>query len=266
MRCRATYIFIYTPSYLQLEINSAISNMYKGDIMKISEQVRVLKVTENNSTIYPTLLIDDKDIILIDTGYPTSLTAFKKAIENEGFSLSQITKIFLTHQDWDHIGGVNLILKEVPTIKVYANILEKPYIEGSQVPIKVMALKEQGKEDEFLANKQKFTSLYCHIDETFKGGEILGNTIKIQVIHTPGHTIGHTSFYLPETKTFIAGDALFNDNGVLIGSRPIFTQDKKQAIESLKPLVLLPIDKIVCYHGGIYDHHCNERIAEIINN
>jgi glyoxylase-like metal-dependent hydrolase (beta-lactamase superfamily II) len=232
--------------------------------MKISEQVRILAVKEVHTTMYPTLIINDADVILIDTGLPTSLSALKEALKEEGFTLKDITKIFLTHQDWDHIGCINQILKEVPDVKIYCHELEKPYIEGTKIPIKVEALKDRGKEEAYQLDKQKFEALYCKIDGVFTGGEVLpGN---IHVIHTPGHTIGHIVFYLPDVKTLIAGDALNVVEGKLIGSRDIFTQDKKQAKETLKQLVSLPIDTIVCYHGGLYQEECNKKIEKIIKN
>ncbi|MFV0395605.1 MAG: MBL fold metallo-hydrolase [Coprobacillaceae bacterium] len=232
--------------------------------MKLTEQVRVLEIIEEHTTIYPTLIIDTTDIILVDTGFPTSFSLLKEAIKKEGMEVEQITKIYLTHQDWDHIGCVNTLLKFNPNIKVFAHRLEKPYIEGMQIPIKVIKLRNEGKMDEYNHDRKIFDKLYCKIDETFDGEEIIGDNVKIRIIHTPGHTVGHCVFYLIDSKSLIAGDALYNVDGTLIGSKDKYTQDITLAKESLKPLLELPMEKIICYHGGIYTTDIKNRLEEII--
>jgi glyoxylase-like metal-dependent hydrolase (beta-lactamase superfamily II) len=74
---------------------------------------------------------------------------------------------------------------------------------------------------------------------------------------------GHICLYLHESKTLIAGDALFLQDGELVISRPMATLDMEQAKKSIKKLLDYDIDKIVCYHGGVYKDNIKENLKKI---
>ena len=87
---------------------------------------------------------------------------------------------------------------------------------------------------------------------------------KVEIISTPGHTPGHISLYLHEFKTLIAGDALFLQDGELVISPPMFTFDMEQARQSLKKLLEYDINKILCYHGGVFEGDIKEALKKIL--
>ena len=60
--------------------------------------------------IHPTLLWDEENVILVDTGFPGQLTEFRAAIEGLGLNADRLSKIIITHQDRDHIGGLPFLL------------------------------------------------------------------------------------------------------------------------------------------------------------
>ncbi|MDW5550258.1 MBL fold metallo-hydrolase [Methanosarcina sp.] len=74
---------------------------------------------------------------------------------------------------------------------------------------------------------------------------------------------GHICLYLHESKTLIAGDALFLQDGELVISHPTATLDMEQAKKSIKKLLDYDIDKIVCYHGGVYKDNIKETLTKI---
>ncbi|WP_095643794.1 MBL fold metallo-hydrolase [Methanosarcina spelaei] len=74
---------------------------------------------------------------------------------------------------------------------------------------------------------------------------------------------GHICLYLHESKTLIAGDALFLQDGELVISHPTATLDMDQAKKSIKTLLDYDIDKIVCYHGGVYKDNIKETLKKI---
>jgi glyoxylase-like metal-dependent hydrolase (beta-lactamase superfamily II) len=43
----------------------------------------------------------------------------------------------------------------------------------------------------------------------------------------------------------------------------IFTYDIDLAIKSLKKLIQMDIENVICYHGGLYKGNANQRIAEL---
>lgn len=213
--------------------------------------------------IYPTLVWDDKDAILIDTGWQMPLIV--EAMEKVGVSLNRLTKVILTHQDLDHISGLPGILKSAEQkIEVIAHEVEKPYIEGEKPLVKANPnLKRELQKTLGEEIAAKVEAVFrnpptSNVDQTLADGEVLPYCGGITVIHTPGHTPGHISLYLHTSKVLVAGDALNTADGRLFGPNPIATEDLGQAVKSLAKLLPYDIEQVVCYHGGV----CTGNIAQ----
>jgi len=90
--------------------------------------------TEN--TIYPTLLWDKQNIILVDCGFIGSLPIIEKELKLHGLSLEEITGLVLTHHDHDHMGAAAALKRINPNIKIYASAVEAPFISAQEKPLK----------------------------------------------------------------------------------------------------------------------------------
>ncbi|PEJ59007.1 MBL fold metallo-hydrolase [Bacillus sp. AFS002410] len=241
--------------------------------------IQMLNITMNTNgminTIHPTLIWNEEDVVLIDTGYPGQLNEFRNCFEQVGVPFEKLNKILITHQDIDHIGSLSSIVEESTNqIEVFASEIEKPYIQGDKLLIKItpesieraIASLPTEATDEFknafknrLQNPPNGKVNHVLIPRTEL--PICGG---ITVIDTAGHTPGHISFYHKESKTLIAGDALMIENGQLNPSNPQYTFDIDQSIKSVEGLVDLDIEKIICYHGGLFEGNIKERLGEII--
>ncbi|MFS8215371.1 MBL fold metallo-hydrolase [Paenibacillus polymyxa] len=214
--------------------------------MKISQGVEMLQLDFHGNMIHPILLWDQEAAVLIDTGFPGQMKNLREAMEKVGVSFDKLKVVILTHQDVDHIGCLPEILQECGHhIKVYAHELDKPYIQGD-IPL----LK-----DSQLENPPK-----GKVDDTLIDGQELPYCGRIRVIHTPGHTPGHISLYLMQSKTLIAGDSMYSVNGILGGIHVPTTPDMDAACLSLKKYLDLDIASVVCYHGGLSNVHVNDQI------
>lgn len=105
--------------------------------MKVANGVETLELTMNvmgtQSVIHPTLIWDTDTVILVDTGIPRQLEAISEAMEKLGVPFSRLSKIIITHQDVDHIGSLQEILRASNNkLEVIAHEAEKPYIEGEK--------------------------------------------------------------------------------------------------------------------------------------
>ena len=178
-------------------------------------------------------------------------------------------KFYFTHQDFDHIGGLKELLQDHP-IEVMAHAEEKPYIEGAKsllkmTPERLATMFKSLPEEQRPEAKAKFLdSLKSNVDKTVGDGEILPYCGGITVIYTPGHTPGHICLYHNSSKTLITGDALNVVEGQLVGPNPVFTVDMSRAWESVRKLTEYDIENVICYHGGVYGDHVNERLIELI--
>ena len=105
--------------------------------MIIAEGVEMLelsmKLGGRESTIFPTLIWDDNDMILVDAGLPGDLKKIQDEISKASLNFDKIDKIIITHQDIDHIGSISDILNELDhKIIVLAHKEDKLFIEGEK--------------------------------------------------------------------------------------------------------------------------------------
>ncbi|MGE7128931.1 MBL fold metallo-hydrolase [Lysinibacillus xylanilyticus] len=219
--------------------------------MEISKGVEMLQLEYHGNIIHPTLLWDQEMAVLIDTGFPRQIEDLRVAIEKVGVSFDKLKVIILTHQDIDHIGSLPEILQECGSnITVYAHELDKPYIQGDLPLLKDGHIENppNGKVNGTLTDGQELP--YC-------GG--------IRVIHTPGHTPGHISLYLKQSKTLIAGDSMYSVDGIIGGIHVPTVLDLQEARLSLKKYLDLDIESVVCYHGGLTKVNIIDQIQKVIS-
>jgi glyoxylase-like metal-dependent hydrolase (beta-lactamase superfamily II) len=217
--------------------------------MKIDEGIGYFElrdVVDNEERIYrPTVIWDDKDVILIDTGLPGHLLEIRDNVQN--LSGIRLNKIIITHQDHDHLGSLYEVIDGLDQkIEVYAHELTKPYIQGEEPLIKT-----------------GLTVTETVVDQTILDGQVLGYCGGISVIFTPGHTPDHISLYHHATKTLIAGDALTAVQGQLHYPSKRYTLDMNQAIQSLNRFLDYEIDQVICFHGGVCNDGIKERITAL---
>jgi len=229
-------------------------------------------VLGRESVICPTLIWDGHSAVLIDTGYPGQLPQIREAIENEGVPFSKLGTVILTHQDIDHVGSAAGIVSELKgKCTVLAHEEEAGYVEGKETPVKLVQLEDRleslNDKMKFVYEKMKqgFKFSAVHVDRTLADGEELPFCGGIEVIHTPGHTPGHICLYLKHQKVLISGDMLRGTGGMLLNVDPSTNLDTSLSMKSLKKLLKYDIDKVICYHGGLFQGDISKRIEELIS-
>ena len=244
--------------------------------MKIADGIEMIeipmKIMGMERKIYPTLIWDNDTVVLVDAGAPNSLNEIKKAMEDADVPFERLTKIIVTHQDIDHIGGIKNILNELDEVKVLAHEEDKPYIQGEKKLVRlnsnfmdrINALPEEEREKVL----DMFENASVEVDMTLTDGEELTDCGGITVIHTPGHTPGHICLYHKATKTLIAGDAMNIFDGQLTGTNVqlLSEEDTKTAINSLKKFEEYDIENVISYHGGLFNDDPNQKIKELTGN
>ncbi len=240
--------------------------------MKIADGIEMIEITMNmmgrESTIYPTLIWDDNTAILVDAGMMSALPVIKKAMEDAGVPFERLDKIMVTHQDFDHIGGIKDILDELPEVKVLAHEEDKPYIQGEKKLVRVNSNFMERISDLSEEEQEKvlymFENSSAPVDITLADGEELADCGGIVVIHTPGHTPGHICLYHKATKTLIVGDAMNISQGQLVGTNNLILteEDAKTAADSLKKFEKYDVENVITYHGGLFNDDPTQRIKE----
>lgn len=135
--------------------------------------------------------------------------AILKQLAEKGWTL---THLLITHHHADHTGGIDK-LKEATGCTVIGPGAEADRIVGLD--------REVGDGDTI----------------TFGGFEI-------RVIETPGHTVGHVSYWIPEARIAFVGDTMF-----AMGAGRIFEGNAQMMWNSMQKIMQLPRDtEIYCGH------------------
>ncbi|WP_211749858.1 MBL fold metallo-hydrolase [Paenibacillus sp. Marseille-Q4541] len=224
--------------------------------MKIVELPIEFEFNGQKNYIYPSLIVLNNELTLVDTGYTNFISIIESEIENNGFEVKDLKNIIITHYDDDHIGSVYDFKEKYPWIRIIASECESTYISGEMKSERLVQAEEmlenmQGNEAEFgrwfvqQLNHLKHVS----IDEKVQDGDMILDN-KCRVIATPGHTSGHISLYFPSLKSVITGDVAVNENHELQVANPQFCLDMEKAEESLSKIKNLKAESYYCYHGG----------------
>lgn len=217
-------------------------------------------------TIYPVILKDENEMILVDCGYGDFLPKLEQAAKEKDIDFSKVTKVMITHHDHDHMGSLAAIKRKYPHIQIIASENDAPYIAG-----KAKSLRLQQAEQTQLTlppEQQEWGRAFqdmlkavenVEVDLTVKDGDVLNYCGGIEIIETPGHI----SLYIQKSKTIISGDALAIENGQLEIAAPQFTLDMEEAKKSVLKLLDYEIEKIICYHGGEYKGNIKEALHNV---
>lgn len=176
-------------------------------------------------------IIDDGVRVLIDPGHHNRLDGLIKLMKEDGFSMSDVDWIIVTHAHVDHCGAVHDIQKK-HNIKVAMHEEEKQYLELAVYFHRL-----------FGERMTPFT-----VDHWFKGercSDIGG--LKLVILHTPGHTPGSISIYSPEGKYLICGDLVF-EGGV---GRTDLGGSSEMLRKSIELVSQLDIDMLLPGHGPL---------------
>lgn len=207
---------------------------------------------------------------LIDCGYEETSEELEHELKVLGVEPEDLTGVIITHDDHDHLGGLRFLKQRNKNLKVICGEHEEDSVSGKikserlvQAENSLNTIPEEYKEwalnfIEKLKKVQRFA-----VDEVFCDNAIFED--ELIAVHTPGHTKGHISLFLPKEKTVIAGDALVIENGEFNIANPAFTLDMQQALKSVEKIKNLNPCKIICYHGGIMDKNVNEKLKTLLN-
>lgn len=189
------------------------------------KNLKIVRVPIPTPTLWPHqttncyLIGTEKESILVDAGYDQEVTRteLQKALQMTG--MAQPQSIILTHYHPDHAPGVNQLSEWNPTI--YCHSYEFEAIQRTISP--TSHLETVSVEEPFLIDQHK-----------------------INLLHTPGHTKGHLSLYVPSKKTLIAGDNIVAEGTSWIGPPD---GDMADFLNTLAALKQLDLERIGPGHG-----------------
>ncbi|MEX3011585.1 hydroxyacylglutathione hydrolase [Hoeflea sp. TYP-13] len=162
------------------------------------------------------------------TGVTASIDAPEEAPIVEALNRTgwELNHILITHHHYDHVEA-NSVLKAK-----YRADITGPASEADKIP---------------------------GIDRTVRDGDSFHfGSFSVEVIETPGHTLGHVCYYIPDAAVLFAADTLF-----ALGCGRVFEGTPQQMHHALQKLAALPGETEV-YFGHEYTE-ANARFAVTID-
>lgn len=190
---------------------------------KLKIQKLVLGVMQTNCYVISD--IESKEAYVIDPA--DNEQKILQILENYQLKLKGI---LLTHGHFDHIYAAGSLAADC-SVKIYAGELELELLGDSQMNASSMFRRE-----------------YALVpDVLLKDGEILQlGEHKLQVLSTPGHTIGGICFYCEVEAVLFSGDTLFFES---VGRSDFATGNSRQLIESINEKLFPLGDSVIVYPG-----------------
>jgi glyoxylase-like metal-dependent hydrolase (beta-lactamase superfamily II) len=145
-----------------------------------------------------------------------------------------VVGLWLTHGHFDHIADHAEVTRRFPGAKVLIHRLDEPKLKqpnssGFALP---------------------FTIPPRSADACVEDGQALtiGN-LRVEVIHTPGHSPGHVMYHLPAEKILVGGDLII---GGAVGRTDLPDSDHAELEKSIRRVMQLPGDtRLLPGHGDV---------------
>lgn len=192
------------------------------------------------------LVIAEAELTIIDTGFRASVPKITDFVRSLGRSPEEISLIIITHNHFDHAGGLSE-LRKLTGARVAAHKADIYDVNG-RLPYPRLVQKTLQVRP-FAALRSFLGVGSGDVDIQLSGGEVLQPLGGLEVIHAPGHTPGSICLLSPQHKLLIVGDALIKHTRTIHFPHKSASTDLSQAMESVKRLAALDVE-IICFGHG----------------
>lgn len=175
-------------------------------------------------------------LTLVDGGVPSMGNSLREALRTAFRGLT-LKRILLTHGHGDHIGMLDELTEEF-AIPITAHEIEIPFLTGER---SYTTLRDGSKNKDirpFAKNKLE------PLDLTGSYGGMIPYP-------TPGHCLGHVSYYHPEDRILLAGDLFSAFFGRLHHPIHKFTANMEESLRSGAIVERLQPRLTACSHCGV---------------
>ncbi len=184
-------------------------------------------------------LIRGAEPILIDTGFGSDFPATESLLTEAGIPPQNVGLVVNTHYHSDHVGGNHRL--QTQHGKPIAAVYSEAALIKNRDPLSCSA--------EWLRQPIEPYS----VDRMLHGGdELSSGTVALEVLHTPGHTLGHLSFYVSDQQILILGDVVHADDVSWINNFREGAGALERMMETLGNLLNIPAKLAVSGHGPVH--------------
>jgi glyoxylase-like metal-dependent hydrolase (beta-lactamase superfamily II) len=201
----------------------------------------------------------DRGWVLVDAGLPGTAGLIRSAAEARFGNGARPAAIAMTHGHFDHVGALESLAEEWDA-PVYAHPLEIPYLNGTAAyppPDPSVGGGLMARLSPLFPRKPVDVSSRL---KPFPDDGLIPFLPDWRWLHTPGHSVGHVSFWRESDRTLIVGDAFvttaqesiysaITQEPEMHGPPMYFTHDWGKARYSVERLASLDPEIVVTGHG-----------------
>lgn len=223
--------------------------------IKIAKEItqNLFFIEGNNKGRYPysnSLLVKDETNVLVDSGAGEEI--MYRLAKNE-----RIDFLINSHAHEDHIACNNLFDSNICINKLEMHVLDSV----ADKLVEIYGCKNTVFDKEmtfFIENFVKYNKIKVYIG--FEDGFVfdLGDT-KLRVIHTPGHSKGHSCFFDEKDKILFSADIDLSSFGPWYGA---MDSDIDEFIESIERIKRLTPEIIISSHKGVIEEDIDVKLDE----
>jgi glyoxylase-like metal-dependent hydrolase (beta-lactamase superfamily II) len=157
-------------------------------------------------------LIDGpQGLALVDPGPASTLGALRSALAARQRSLDEVEAVLVTHIHLDHSGGVGVLARENPRLKVYVHERGAPHVID---PSKLVGSASRLYGENMGRFWGEIVPVPAERVQPLSGGEVLSVAgVEVRVAYTPGHASHHVSYLETADGTAFVGDT----GGIRVG-------------------------------------------------
>lgn len=144
----------------------------------------------------------------------------------------EVIGLWLTHGHFDHLADHAVVTKAFPDAKVLIHPLDEPKLKNPKsgmfpLPFVIPPRSADG-----------------YVND---GDRLSIGSLKVEVIHTPGHAPGHVMYHFPDEKLLVGGDLIIMG---AVGRTDLPDSDYGQLLASIRRVMQLPDDtQLLPGHG-----------------
>ena len=225
------------------------------DPERIGTGVYRLDASGRSNSISVLLVADSDGWALVDTGVRGSSLPIQEALASLGAGPGELRRIYITHCDPDHIGGLPAVKWWAPEAEVVTSEPEARVLSGERPPDPVSNPLLR-----LYARRLKLPTV--PVDSVADEGDLFAG---FRVIATPGHSRGHTCLLRDEDGLLFSAEAFgCLPRKIRVGVRKALCMDPAQAKRSAQKLLAEEFTTVIFSHGKPLREGAKEHLGKVV--
>ena len=182
------------------------------------------------------VLVQGTRPVLVDTGLGSDIAETERLLSEAGTPPERLALAVNTHYHCDHVGG-NYVLRGRYGVPIAAHRWDAALVNARD-------------RDACSADWLNQPVEPYQVDRPLSEGDVIdAGGVALQVLHTPGHTLGHLCLYEPDDQVLLCGDVVHGDDVAWLNVFREGAGALQRAAETLDRLARLPLRRACSGHG-----------------